>query len=118
MKRQKQKLLTGLTGEYFVTGILCRKGYYASLTLKNYPDTDIFVKNSDNNKEMSIQVKTKALKKFSDKNEFFLPKKIDSLNNIFVFVLLLENGDTRYYIAHSKDIAKISSERKKEYIDN
>lgn len=37
-----KKMLTGLTSEYFVIGMMNMKSCVAKLTLKNYPSVDIF----------------------------------------------------------------------------
>ena len=34
------KILTGLAGEYHVAAELCRRRFFASLTLKNYPKVE------------------------------------------------------------------------------
>ena len=39
--------LTGVSGEYFVAGELSRRGYVASITLRNTRGIDILVSNSD-----------------------------------------------------------------------
>lgn len=58
MSKARDKHLIGLTGEYFVAGMMSLKGWVASLTLKNYPSVDIFGLNPDTQKTVNIQVKT------------------------------------------------------------
>lgn len=49
----------GLAGEYMVAGMLSIKGWYASLTLKNYPNIDIIAhKVGTENSQVGIQVKS------------------------------------------------------------
>jgi hypothetical protein len=52
------KILSGISGEYFVAGELSRRGYVAALTLRNNADTDIVVTTDDGTKSFNIQVKT------------------------------------------------------------
>jgi len=52
------KVLSGVSGEYFVAGELSRRGYIASITLRNTRGIDILVTNSDASKSVGIQVKT------------------------------------------------------------
>jgi len=58
MKKKIDKHLIGLTGEYFVAGMMSLKGWVASLTLKNYPSVDIFGLDPETDKTINIQVKT------------------------------------------------------------
>ena len=53
------KILSGISGEYFVAGELSRNGYVAALTLRNNADSDIITTTSDGTKSFNIQVKTK-----------------------------------------------------------
>lgn len=108
---QRDKILTSLTGEFFVAGKLCQMGYVASLTLKNYPEVDIFVLNPKNEKKVSIQVKTKRTGK-----EYYVPEKINEMKHPFVFVYIDKNDDVHYYIVPSKDVAKISHRQRRDYV--
>ena len=83
------KILTGLAGEYHVGAELCRRGFFASLTLKNYPKVDIFVMHPIEQYAVPIQVKTVARGK--GKWGFFVPKDAASYEGLFVFVLLGDN---------------------------
>ena len=109
---QQEKVLTSLAGEFLVAGQLCLMGYNASLTLKNFPKTDIFAFNPKNNKTISIQIKTKKGGK-----EYFVPEKIDTMINPFVFVYINSNNSVDYYIVPAFDVAKISHIQRKEYTD-
>jgi hypothetical protein len=56
----RSKVLTGVTGEYFVAAELSRRGYIASITLRNTKGVDILCSNSDASKSAGIHVKTQA----------------------------------------------------------
>ena len=51
-------LLAGVAGEYFVAAELSRRGYIASITLRNTRGIDIVVTNKDATKTVTIQCKT------------------------------------------------------------
>ena len=52
------KGITGIAGEYFVAGELSRRGFMASITLRNNDSIDIHASNLVDNKIFAIQVKT------------------------------------------------------------
>ena len=52
------RTLSGIAGEYFVAAELTRRGYVASLTLRNTRGIDILASNADATKSVGIQVKT------------------------------------------------------------
>jgi len=62
VKRRKPSRLpsiqVGIAGEYLVAGELSRRGYVASLTLRNTRGIDILASNKDATKSVGIQVKT------------------------------------------------------------
>ena len=49
---------TGVSGEYFVAAELSRRGFVASLTLRNTRGIDVLASNADATKSVGIQVKT------------------------------------------------------------
>ena len=58
-KEYKESMKIGLAGDYLVAGMLSIKGWYASLTLKNYPGIDIIAhKVGEKNNLRWIQVKS------------------------------------------------------------
>jgi hypothetical protein len=79
--------LSGASGEYFVAGELCRRGWVATITPKSTQSIDILVSTADGSKAVGIQVKTnKGMSK-----EWVLSKKDESLardNLFYVFVNL------------------------------
>ena len=58
MQNIRNKVLTGVTGEYFVAAELSRRGYLASITLRNTKGVDILCSNADASRSVGIQVKT------------------------------------------------------------
>lgn len=100
------KSLCGVSGEYFVAAELSRRGFIASLTLRNSKGIDILVANEEATKTIGIQVKTNQNSNrswvLSIKNE-----KYNSDNLVYIFVNL--NGISEmpnYYIVSSKDVSK------------
>ena len=51
-------ILTGVAGEYFVAAELSRRGFVASLTLRNTRGIDVLASNADATRSVGIQVKT------------------------------------------------------------
>ena len=51
-------ILVGVSGEYFVAAELSRRGYVASVTLRNTRGIDLLVTNADATRSIGIQVKT------------------------------------------------------------
>src|SRR6266404_468696 len=78
------KILTGIAGEYFVAAELSRRGYVASLTLRNTRGIDILASNSDATKSVGIQVKTNQ----GEKRDWLLTEtaETDTAENL-VYVL-------------------------------
>lgn len=67
-------ILCGVAGEYFVAAELSRRGYVASLTLRNTRGIDVLASNSDATRAVGIQVKTNQ----SDRREWILNKKAET----------------------------------------
>lgn len=94
------KHLIGLTGEYFVAGVMSMKGWVASLTLKNYPSVDIFGLNSKTGVTINIQVKTTRVQ-----NSYNIGLAHNQRNAIkdkitcpFVFVHIDKSDNVRYFV--------------------
>jgi len=118
MKKKKKKLstrLSGVAGEYIVAGELSRRGYIASITLKNTEGVDILVSNSRASKAISIQVKTKQ----GTGKEWVLSKKAEDYfgkNIFYVFVNLNNGGQPDFFIVPSYVVAKFTKACHKQYI--
>jgi hypothetical protein len=99
------KILTGIAGEYFVAGELSRRGYVASLTLRNTRGIDILASNTDATKSVGIQVKANSGKK----TQWILSQKAESdiADNLFyVFVNLNGTDAPEYYVVPRAVVVK------------
>lgn len=110
------KGITGIAGEYFVAGELSRRGFMASITLRNNDSIDIHASFLENNKIFAIQVKTsqKTTRKWplSAKAENM---QADNLFYVFVaFKELHERPD--YFIVPSKVVASQVKEGYQDWI--
>lgn len=52
--------LTGAAGEYYVAAELSRRGWLATVTIKNAPGTDVLAQRLDRRRVISIQTKTSS----------------------------------------------------------
>jgi len=57
MENKRNTVLTGVAGEYYVAAELSRRGYLASITLRNTKGVDVLCSNADASKSVGIQVK-------------------------------------------------------------
>ena len=114
-KQPKEKSTRGNASQFFVAGELCRRGYCATVTLGNNPNTDILCSNLEGTKFVHIQVKTyrpgdvkcavgrKAEKSYG-KNFFWVLGGIPEHNSDQIF---------KYYIIPSSEMSKwINKEHK------
>jgi hypothetical protein len=99
-------VLVGVAGEYFVAAELSRRGYIASITLRNTRGIDIVATNQVATRSVTIQCKTKQVARKSwplnVKNESFMPD-----DHFYVFVAF-HGVDERpsYHIVPSRVVAK------------
>ena len=104
------KGITGIAGEYFVAGELSRRGYMASITLRNNDSIDIHASNLVDNKIFGIQVKTTQ----NSGRKWPMSHKAENLisPNLFYVFVAFKNIDERpeYFIVPSKDVAKYVKE--------
>jgi hypothetical protein len=95
----------GVAGEYFVAAELSRRGYVASLTLRNTRGIDILASNTDATKSVGIQVKTSQ----GTRADWILNAKAekDEAENLFyVFVCLPSEGMPSFYVVPRATVAK------------
>lgn len=115
---QRSRLSTGLSGvagEYFVAAELSRRGYIASLTLKNTRGVDILASNLDATRSVGIQVKTNQ----SSGKEWMLNQKIETevaTNLFFVFVRLNELGSPEYHVVAREEVSRTVRESHSRWI--
>ena len=108
--------LAGVSGEYFVAAELSRRGFIASITMRNSPGIDILATNLNAKRAITIQCKTSRSSTkgwiLSDKAEGFTPK-----NHFYVFVRLGEKNDhPSYHIVPSKVVAKYVATRHRAWL--
>jgi len=99
----KDKILLGLTGEYYVAAKLSSLGLKVALAANNTPDFDLFV--SDGKNQKMVQVKTT----FGPKADWVVSLVEPKPNVIFVLVLLKSKKDCdcpSYYIVKGDVIRK------------
>lgn len=112
VRRRPSKPLSGAAGEYLVAADPSRRGYLASLTLKNTRGIDVLAASGDASRSVGIQVKTNQ-----DDAREWLDKKVESqiARNIhFVFVALGAKGQPRYQVVPSRVVAVYSARTHRE----
>jgi hypothetical protein len=109
-KGELTSLLSGVAGEYFVAAELSRKGFLASITLRNTKGVDILCSNADATQTVAIQVKTNR----RSNREWMLNQKAESFyadNHFYVFVNLHDNErQPDYFIVPSEVVATYARE--------
>ena len=89
----KAKILTGIAGEYFVAGELSRRGYIASITLRNTEGTDILA--SDGQKAVNIQVKTRCIERATSWDLGSKPLKYEDVEDGTFYVMVAIHSDPK-----------------------
>ena len=105
-------ILSGIAGEYLTAGELSRRGFIASVTLKNSKGVDILVTNSGATKTLGIQVKTNQ----DSLKWWLLDKKAENFfadHLFYVFVNLNSGRAPDFFIVPSKTVAKAIKENHK-----
>lgn len=98
-------LLAGVSGEYFVAAELSRRGYIASISLRNTRGIDILATNQTATRSITIQVKTNQFAQttwmLSEKGEDF-----SSPFHFYVFVMLRDVTERpSFYVVPSSEVA-------------
>jgi hypothetical protein len=104
-----------VSGEYFVAAELSRRGYVASLTLRNTRGIDILASNGDATKSVGIQVKTCR----GAKAEWIMNKKAEAdlaENLCYVLVCLPELELPAFHIVPRGDVAKYVRDSHQEWL--
>src|SRR3989338_10852197 len=76
--------ITGVAGEYFVAAELSKRGWIATLTLKNTPNIDVIATTPDGSRNLNIQVKTRSVE---NRQGWILSKSIEKIvsgKNFFI----------------------------------
>ncbi len=99
-------VLTGVAGEYFVAAELSRRGYIASISLRNTRGIDILATTQDSSRSVTIQCKTNqtTARKWllNEKSERF-----ESDSHVYIFVALGKlTTRPRFHIVPSKVVAE------------
>lgn len=105
----------GIAGEYLVAAELSRRGYVASVTLRNTRGIDILASNRDATKSVGVQVKTCQ----GGRPVWVLKKKAedDLAENLFyVFVCLPPEAPPSYHIVPRKVVARYVRKRHKKWL--
>jgi hypothetical protein len=110
-------VLTGVSGEYFVAAELSRRGYIASITLRNTKGVDILASNQDTSKSVGIQVKTNHGKR----KAWILNQKAENYfeENLFYIFVNLKGTNERpdFYIVPSKVVAEYIEKSHREWLN-
>lgn len=111
------KGITGIAGEYFVAGELSRRGYMASITLRNNDSIDIHASNLLENKIFAIQVKTSQY----SKRNWPVGQRAENVysDNMYYVFVAFKKIDERpeYFIVPSKVVATYVKEGHKKWLE-
>lgn len=109
-------VLSGVAGEYFVAAELSRRGYIASITLRNTQGIDILASNGESTRTVGIQVKTNQ----GSCQEWMLNSKIEndvpSSDLFFVFVNLNVLTKPSYHIVPRKKVSQYAKKSHAEWL--
>lgn len=108
--------LAGVAGEYFVAAELSRRGYIASISLRNTRGIDILATNAEASRSITIQCKTSQVARktwvLNEKSERFV-----SATHFYVFVELGELSERpSYHIVPSCDVARHTRDSHSEWL--
>jgi hypothetical protein len=108
-------ILVGIAGEYLVAAELSRRGYVASVTLRNTRGIDILASNMDATRSVGIQVKTSQ----RATADWVMTQKAEqdlAANLFYVFVSLPPQAPASFYIVPRKVVAECIRERHKSWL--
>jgi len=106
VKTKIPSILVGVAGEYFVAAELSRRGYIASISMRNTKGIDILATNASAKRSVTIQCKTNQ----GGSSSWLLNKKAEtviSLNHFYIFVAIgpLEESP-RFHVVPSHRVAR------------
>jgi hypothetical protein len=106
---QRSRLSTGLSGvagEYFVAGELSRRGYIATITLRDTRGIDVLAASGDASRSVGIQVKTNQ----GDARRWVLNQKAEALSEESLFYVFVNlnglDGKPSYHVFPSTVVAE------------
>ena len=108
--------LCGTAGEYFAAGELSRRGFIASISLRNAKGVDILITSETSNESLNIQVKTSRNKK----PVLILSEKNDKMISERFFYILVHMPETlpfpNFYIIPSSRVARYAYANHKRHL--
>jgi hypothetical protein len=118
VSRRASYNITGVAGEYFVAAELSRRGWIATLTLKNTPNIDVIATTPDGHRTLNIQVKTRSI---GNRQGWILSKSIEKLvagDNFYIAFVDLKGKDERpdYFLIPKNLFAKWMDRRHVEWL--
>jgi hypothetical protein len=114
-KTRPSSILAGVAGEYLVAGELSRRGWIASLTLRNTRGVDILVTSEGLDRSVGIQVKTRR----DSKPEWMLNKKAETMAHeslFYAFVRLMDGEVPQYHLVPSAVVAEHTERTHREWL--
>ena len=108
-------ILVGVVGEYLVAGELSRRGWIASLTLRNTRGVDILITDEALNRSLGLQVKTTH----GSKPKWMLSKKAERISDpsvFYAFVMLMGGGAPHYHLVPSSVVAEYTERTHREWL--
>jgi len=110
--------ITGVAGEYFVAAELSKRGWIATMTIKNTPNIDIIATTPDGRRNVNIQVKTRSI---WNRQGWILSKGIEKIvrsNNFFIAFVDLVGHDEKpdYFLIPKNLFARWSAKRHQKWL--
>lgn len=99
------KGITGIAGEYYAAAELSRRGFMASITLRNNEDVDILARPPNGHKNLAIQVKTNQ----NNSRNWILNRKVEEVKKDFFYIFVMLKSEFErpdFYIIPSEELAK------------
>ncbi len=110
--------ITGVSGEYFVAAELSRRGWIATITLKNTPNIDVIATSYNGLKNINIQVKTRSI---GNRQGWILTQGIEALmpgNNFYIAFVDLKGIDEKpdYFLIPRNLFSKWIAKQHKDWL--
>ena len=110
--------ITGVAGEYFIAAELSRRGWIATMTLKNTPNIDVIATTPDGLRTLNIQVKTRST---GNRQGWILNKGIETLvssDNFYIAFVDLKGKDEKpdYFLIPKNLFAKWIAKRHQDWL--